>query len=537
MLENAIRAAVAAMICAGGAGAMSGGPPTRLTGAPGDAPEACTQCHGGTPNSGAGTVKIVFPDGGYKPGEKQRVKVEIADGGQRRWGFQLTARLASAPENAQAGDLSPADSFTQVVCERGGSAPCPAEAPVQFIMHTREGTRNGTAGGVTFEFDWTAPAADAGAVTFYAAANAASGDGTPFGDRIYTTSLLVEPAQAGAGGGIPTAIVRYIQRNLVADVEGAAERTDPKLVNPWGIALNGAGPLWVVNHRSGASRAYNGEGEGLPSGEPVEIRVPAAAGRAAAAPAAQVPNTTPAFEVAPGKPALLLFAAEDGTISGWNPEVDAGAAITVIDNSGAGAVYKGLALGTTGAGPALYAANFNGGSIDVFDATFRALATGGGFKDPELAAGLAPFNIRRIGRRLYVTYAVQDGDKRADVAGEGNGHINVFDMDGNLKQRLVSGGPLNSPWGLTPAPEFFGDHWYTLLVGNSGDGRINAFDLASGEFLGPLTDADGNAIAIEGLRALQFGNGREGGDGQTLYFTAGTSKGEHGLFGAIRQAP
>ena len=163
----------------------------------------------------------------------------MADAGQRRWGFEFTARLASAPDRAQAGDLSPADGFTQVVCERGGARPCPEDAPVQFIMHTRAGTRNGTTGGVSFEFDWTAPAAGAGSVIFYAAANAASGDGTPAGDRIYTTSLRTEAAQAG--GGIPTAIVRYIQRNLAADVEGAAERTDSRLVNPWGMALAGTG--------------------------------------------------------------------------------------------------------------------------------------------------------------------------------------------------------------------------------------------------------------------------------------------------------
>ena len=541
MRRHAIVAAVAAGSFVVAAFGHSFGPDPRLTGAPGDAPQACTLCHSGTLNAGKGSVKIAFPANTYTPGAKHHVVVQVSDPDQRRWGFELTARLNSNPSNGQAGDLTPSDANTQVVCETAGAAPCPADKPVEFIMHTSAGTRNGTAGGVNFEFDWTAPGEDAGKVTFYVAANAANGNGAPTGDNIYTSSLEVAPGQAAAPGQLQVPTTRYTRRNLVSDVAGVADQTDPNLVNPWGIALNPSGPFWLSNNHSGTSTLYNGAGDLFPAGNPLVVRVPAAGGRAASAPTGQVYNPTPGFEIAAGKPALFLFATEDGTIAGWNTDVDAANAVTMVDNSGAGAVYKGLALGANNSSPALYAANFNAGTIDVFDFAFKPLSTSGGFQDPNLPAGFAPFNIQRIGRRLYVTYAKQDGAKRHDVAGAGNGFLNVFDMDGNLRQRLVSGGVLNSPWGMAVAPAFFGDYSGTLLVGNFGDGRINAFDMASGEALGALADQDGNAISIEGLWALAFGNGRNGGDANTLYFTAGIANGgsleDHGLFGSVQPAP
>jgi uncharacterized protein (TIGR03118 family) len=270
------------------------------------------------------------------------------------------------------------------------------------------------------------------------------------------------------------------------------------------------------------------------------VKIPATGAGASSAPTGQVFNGSQAFEIAPGKPAVFLFATESGAIAGWNPQVDPANAAVMVDLSGTGARYKGLAIGANGSGPVLYAANFAAGRIEVFDGRFQPVATAGGFADPNLPPGYAPFNIRRIGRRLYVTYAAQDSAKKDDVAGVGNGAIDVFDADGNLIQRLVSGGPLNSPWGIALAPEFFGDYSNTLLVGNFGDGTVLAFDPFTGEYLGSMLDKDGNPLRISGLWALQFGNGHDGGDANTLYFTAGIANGgnteDHGLMGSIQPA-
>jgi uncharacterized protein (TIGR03118 family) len=316
-----------------------------------------------------------------------------------------------------------------------------------------------------------------------------------------------------------------------------ADKTDPNMVNPWGLSMNPTGPFWVSDNRSGASTLYNTAGDI----NPLVVRIPAPAGRGGfGTPTGQVYNGTPGFELAPGKPARFLFATEDGTISGWHPDVDSVNAVTMVDSSGSGAVYKGIAIGVRNGSPVLYAANFSAATVDTFDFAFKPLSTGGGFQDPNLPTGFAPFNIQRIGSRIYVAYARQGASKHTDAAGAGNGYINVFDLDGNLRQRLVSGGPLNSPWGMALAPSFFGDFSNTLLVANFGDGRINAFDLAGGDFLGPLPNTDGSPLSIEGLWAIAFGNGRNGGDANTLYFTAGVSGGgsieDHGLFGSIRVA-
>lgn len=184
--------AVLISLAARQAAAHSYGPPPSVTGAPGDNPKACTLCHAGTLNSGTGSVKIILQSGPvYIPGVKQRVLVQVADANQQRWGFELTARLNSDPQHGQAGDLSPIDNLTQVICEDAGPKPC--ASGVAFIQHTSAGTRNGTKSGATFQFDWTPPAANAGSVTFYVAANAANGNGSPSGDFIYTSSVQLDP--------------------------------------------------------------------------------------------------------------------------------------------------------------------------------------------------------------------------------------------------------------------------------------------------------------------------------------------------------
>jgi uncharacterized protein (TIGR03118 family) len=210
----------------------------------------------------------------------------------------------------------------------------------------------------------------------------------------------------------------------------------------------------------------------------------------------------------------------------------------MVDNSGSGAVYKGLALGGNSLGALLYAANFSAGTIDVFNGTFSPVTLDRTFVDPNLPPGFAPFNIQAIGKTLYVTYAPQDAAQHDDVAGPGNGFVNVFDFNGNLIQRLISQGKLNSPWGVAPAPAQFGDFSNALLIGNFGDGTINAYDPVSGAYMGALQDSNGTAIAIPGLWALRAGNGGNGGDANTLFFTAGIPGPgrieDHGLLGSIQ---
>ena len=193
-----------------------------------------------------------------------------------------------------------------------------------------------------------------------------------------------------------------------------------------------------------------------------------------------------------------------------------------------GAVYAGMAIGSTlTAGPALYLANFNSGKIDVLDTNFKATTTAGGFADSSIPAGFAPFNIWAVNGQLYVTYAKQDAAKKNDVAGAGNGMVDIFDFNGNLVQRLTSGGALNSPWGVAVAPSGWGAFSSAVLVGNFGDGKINAFDPKAGTMLGTLDDSTGAPIVIQGLWALAFGNGASGGDVKYLLLHGGDYERHH----------
>jgi uncharacterized protein (TIGR03118 family) len=345
------------------------------------------------------------------------------------------------------------------------------------------------------------------------------------------STLLSLPAAAG-----------YIQQNLVSDLPDIAAVQDPNLVNPWGISHSATSPIWVSDNGTGLTTLYNGSG--TPQSLVVTIAPPASPPTdfSNSSPTGQVFNvfntTSPNDFVLPNaRPASFIFATEDGTISAWNAGT---ASILKVDNSPSGAVYKGLAIGNNGSSNLLYAANFNSGHIDVFDRNFMPTTVGGGFVDPNIPAGFAPFNVQNINGKLYVTYAKQDADKHDDVAGSGNGFVDVFDTNGNLLERLVSNGPLNSPWGLALAPGDFGQFSNDLLVGNFGDGMINAFDPITGALLGQLDDANGLPITIEGLWGLLFGNGGTGGATNELFFTAGIPGPDmiedHGLFGDLTVA-
>ena len=326
----------------------------------------------------------------------------------------------------------------------------------------------------------------------------------------------------------------YIQHNIVADIAGQADLTDPNLINPWGLSQSAGSPFWASNHDKGNSTLYNGTG--IASTTTIVPVPPAPGTTGPGKPTGQVPGNGASWRLSNNAASSFIFATEDGMITAWNGGLGGTAtALIVVDNSKAGAVYTGLASDPSTTTPRLYAANLNSGKIDVFDGAFAPVAAAGGFTDPNLPAGFAPFNIWNIGGKLYVAYAKQDATKKKDVAGAGNGFVNVFDLNGTLLQRIVSNGALNSPWGVAIAPAVWGAFGGALLVGNFGDGKINAFDLKTGNLLGTLQDASAKPIVIQGLWAILFGNGRTA-DQNTLYFAAGPSFGDsknHGLFGGI----
>ena len=356
--------------------------------------------------------------------------------------------------------------------------------------------------------------------------------------------LAVSPHLLSAATG-------YWVHNLVADDKSTATADfyDPRLINPWGNVASATSPFWVCD--LGVSTIYTVNAtSATPMGTPnatTHPKVPGAGGSngsctgivANIAPA----TTPPTFPVtAPGKTpvaASFIFVTEDGVLSAWAGGADATQAFTQVDNSSS-AVYKGLALVVTPA-VQLYAANFKSGGIDVFDAQFKPVAMpAGSFVDPRVPTGFAPFNIWNIGGKLYVAYAKQDNNKMFDVPAVGNGYVSVFDSTGKLLQSLVAGGSgslLNSPWGLAIAPATFGKFANDLLVGNFGDGLINAYDPTNGAFLGTLQDPNGKNIALQGLWSLYFGNGGNGGAKDTLYFTAGPGGQKHGILGSIQANP
>ena len=298
--------------------------------------------------------------------------------------------------------------------------------------------------------------------------------------------------------------------------------TDPNLVNLWGIAASPTSPLWIADNGTGTSVLCNGN-----TGLPVALVV-------------SIPGdgsvTGTVFSGSAGNNGdLFLFASEDGTVSGWRGALGTAAETLVLADTAN--VYKGMAFGTIGTNSYSYLANFRSGAIDVPKANPASPDLAGSFTDPNLPSGYAPFDIQNLGGVLYVSYAVQDAAKRDDVPGAGNGIVDRFDLSGNLLGRVATGGLLNSPWGLAIAPVGFGDLGGKLLVGNFGDGTINAFDATTGAFFETLQGANGGTLSIDGLWGLRFGNGSSGGSTGTLFFTAGPGGEANGLFGEIDATP
>ena len=314
----------------------------------------------------------------------------------------------------------------------------------------------------------------------------------------------------------------YTVTPLVSDQSGVAPHTDGNLVNAWGLTAGPATPWWVSDNGKNKSTLYNGDGT------PRALVVDVGGG-----PTGTTFNPTSAFALPTGGKALFLFASEDGKIRGWNM-AQGTTAVVVKNRSDVGAIYKGLTIADTSDGPRLYAADFHNARIDVFDGSFGLVS--GGFEDPSLPAGYGPFNVQVIGDRVFVAYAKQDEDAEDEIAGRGRGFVDAYDLAGNLLGRVAQHGQLNAPWGLALAPASFGRFGGDLLVGNFGDGRINAYEeLPNGHFehRGELRGTDGKPLTIDGLWALRFGNDAAAGPSSTLFFTAGPDDESHGLFGSI----
>jgi uncharacterized protein (TIGR03118 family) len=329
-------------------------------------------------------------------------------------------------------------------------------------------------------------------------------------------------AHSGAGA--------FTQRNLISDIPGVARITDPNLVNPWGLAAGPTTPLWVADNGTDVSTVYSGAVHGsIPVISPLVVAIPGGA------PTGTVYNPTDAFVVGTGAaraPARFLFDSEAGQITGWSPQVPPATQAQPAAST-PGAIYKGLALAVGDKHAFLYAADFHGAKIDVFDERFDPVhVQPGAFTDPALPAGFAPFNVQELGGKIYVAYAKQDEEAEDEVAGAGLGYVDVFDRRGHMLKRLVSQGALNAPWGMAIAPAGFGGLDGALLVGNFGDGAINAYDAQTGAPRGALRNEDGNPIRIDGLWGLRLGNGVFG-TPRTLIFAAGIADEEHGLLGTI----
>jgi uncharacterized protein (TIGR03118 family) len=339
-----------------------------------------------------------------------------------------------------------------------------------------------------------------------------------------TAGLVAIPAQASGH----TARTAIRQINLVSDQPGKAATVNPNLVNAWGMSHGPNTPVWVSDNGTDVSTLHTGAVAGMPvTSLGLVVHTPGGA------PTGQVFNDTTGFKVpGTGKAALFIFAGEHGDLSAWNQSVSPATQAVRVGHV-PGAVYKGLALVHSPFGPFLLAANFHANRIDIFNSAFHRVSVDRLFRDSRLPRGYAPFNVTEIGKRVFVTYAKQDADREDDVAGPGNGFIDVYTNFGVLLHRFASRGVLNSPWGMAVAPHSFGSFAGDLLVGNFGDGRIHAFDLRTGHFEGTLRNKHGQAIAIDGLWGLLVGDAVAGGP-DSVWFSAGPQDESHGLLGILR---
>ena len=347
----------------------------------------------------------------------------------------------------------------------------------------------------------------------------------------FTVALALASAVVSAvavtGAGARATDDIYSVHALVSDGAAvSAPAGDKSLVNGWGLSAGPTTPWWAAHNGTNTSTLYSGVG----SKAALTVSVPGG-------PTGTVFNgkSTDFVVSQNGKSgaARFLFATEAGTILGWTPAVNGTTAVLGANSSGA--VYKGLAV----TNDRLYASDFHNGRVDVYDASLKLITTSGGFKDAKVPKGFAPFGIQALGGSVFVTYAKQDAAAKDDVPVPGQAYVDEFTPDGQLVARVVNRGkknaPLNAPWGLALAPADFSVFSNDLLVGNFGNGRISAYTKrgATWVFKGQLKHANGSPIVIDGLWAIAFGNGSAAGPTKTLYFLAGPSDEQHGLFGSI----
>ena len=326
----------------------------------------------------------------------------------------------------------------------------------------------------------------------------------------------------------------YTVHALVSDTGVGGSRVDPNLVNGWGITASASSPWWVANNATDTSTLYRGDGT-------IVARVVSVPG----GPTGTVFNGVGTFAVSAGgasASSVFIFANEDGEIRGWNPGVPGpNTNVTEVGATGEnGASYKGLAIGTVGSAAYLYATDFHNGKVDVYNSSWALQPWS--LVDPGIPAGFAPFGIQNLNGMIFVTYAKQDAEAGDEIAGEGLGYVSAFGTDGSFLGRVASRGALNAPWGLAWAPADpakFGKFNGDLLVGNFGDGRINAFAwTGSGwEARGHLKTSNHHPLVIDGLWGIGFGNGSGSGPITTLYFAAGPDDENHGVFGSVTFNP
>jgi len=326
--------------------------------------------------------------------------------------------------------------------------------------------------------------------------------------------------------------IGYRQTDLASNLPNVANNVTPALVNPWGMAFLSGQPFFIADNQAGRVTVHDASGLSVGPGGFI---VPNATETGFDTPTGIVADQNSFFGgLLLLKPFILVT--DEGTVFTWSPDAQGNippAATLVVNHTSAGAVYKGVAiLNSSLTAPALAVTDFHGGFIETFLPGFSPVALPGSFTDPNLPTGFAPFGIQVIGRLVFVTYAVQDAAKRDPVIAAGNGIVSIFDMDGNFVRRFATAGALNAPWGVTQASGNFGPFSNNILIGNAGDGNINAFDLATGNFVGKLKDGDGHVVANIGLHGLAF---RSDGFGNpdTLYFTSQFNNEDDGLFGAI----
>lgn len=317
-----------------------------------------------------------------------------------------------------------------------------------------------------------------------------------------------------------------VEHDLVSDQNVPGTLNDPQLINPWGLSHSATSPVWVSDNGADVATLYSGGvGGGPVSKAGLVVSIPNGA------PTGQAFNDTGEFDI-PGttSPAAFIFAGENGDISAWNGSQGTTAKLVAHND---GAVYKGLTIAHSPFGPLLLAANFHDNRIDVWDGSFHQVTAGATFfRDRRIPSGFAPFDVTELGSLVYVSYAKQDADAHDDVAGPGNGFVDVYTDFGVLVRRLVRHGDLNSPWGMALAPSSWGSFAGKLVVGNFGNGRINVYDPRTGRDLGPLRDMNHRAIVIEGLWGLLDGTASSGGT-NAMWFSAGPGDESHGLLGTL----